>query len=815
MSSLNAPNQNMPDRTVIPLMTLREVVMFPKAIVPLFVGREKSIEAIETAIADYEKQVFLVAQKDPKVEMPAADDLYSWGCMSKILQMFRLPDGTIKVLFEGVSRARIDLSALDMEMDIPLADVTMIEDKRAEQDNKVQALMRATREAVERFGKINSKISKETVLSLTSLTDPGQLADSVLPHLKVDFRKKQELLEETDPGVRLEKAHEYLQGEIEVFSLEKKIKSRVKKQMEGNQKDYYLSEQLKAIHKEMGRETDPKAEMDALEEKINAKELPDEARDKALEELKKLKMMSPSSAEYSVLHNYIDWILSLPWQQVKATEIDIDEAEAILEKDHYGLKKPKQRILEYLAVQALVEKLKGPILCFVGPPGVGKTSLARSVARATDREFVRLSLGGVRDEAEIRGHRRTYVGALPGKILQSLKKVDYNNPVFCMDEIDKMSTDFRGDPSAALLEVLDPEQNSSFNDHYLDLDYDLSNIFFITTANSLHTIPVPLQDRMEIIRLPGYLETEKKNIAKRFLLPKQIETHGFAPEQVQFSEGAFLEVIRRYTREAGVRSLEREIASICRKAAKNLVKEGKTSKKVKVSKTSIAGYLGVPKVRYGRKEDDPLVGVSTGLAWTEVGGELLMVEVALMPGTGKIEITGKLGDVMQESAKAAFSYVRSRSELFGLKSDFYKEIDVHVHVPEGATPKDGPSAGITLATSLVSSLLNHPVRNDLAMTGEITLRGRVLPIGGLREKLLAAQRGLISTVLIPEENAKDLEEVPDKILKGLEIIRVNNMDDVLRAALITPDSRSIFCGRNNMLPLTHKLIKEEFQIPTH
>ncbi|MFO7817712.1 MAG: LON peptidase substrate-binding domain-containing protein, partial [Desulfovibrionales bacterium] len=444
MSSLNAPNQNMPDRTVIPLMTLREVVMFPKAIVPLFVGREKSIEAIETAIADYEKQVFLVAQKDPKVEMPAADDLYSWGCMSKILQMFRLPDGTIKVLFEGVSRARIDLSALDMEMDIPLADVTMIEDKRAEQDNKVQALMRATREAVERFGKINSKISKETVLSLTSLTDPGQLADSVLPHLKVDFRKKQELLEETDPGVRLEKAHEYLQGEIEVFSLEKKIKSRVKKQMEGNQKDYYLSEQLKAIHKEMGRETDPKAEMDALEEKINAKELPDEARDKALEELKKLKMMSPSSAEYSVLHNYIDWILSLPWQQVKATEIDIDEAEAILEKDHYGLKKPKQRILEYLAVQALVEKLKGPILCFVGPPGVGKTSLARSVARATDREFVRLSLGGVRDEAEIRGHRRTYVGALPGKILQSLKKVDYNNPVFCMDEIDKMSTDFRG-----------------------------------------------------------------------------------------------------------------------------------------------------------------------------------------------------------------------------------------------------------------------------------------------------------------------------------------------------------------------------------
>ncbi|MFP4168182.1 MAG: endopeptidase La [Desulfonatronovibrionaceae bacterium] len=803
------------EKLTLPLMTLREVVMFPKSIVPLFVGREKSIEAVETAIAEYGKQIFLVAQKDPKVEAPAPDDLYGFGCVCRILQMFRLPDGTIKVLFEGLSRGRLNLAGLDMDMSVPQADVETVRDTDIESDSEIQALLRAVREGVEQFGKINSKISRETITSLTSQAEPGELADSLLPHLKVDFRKKQELLEETDPAVRLEKAYEYLSEEIEVYSLEKKIKSRVKKQMEGNQKDYYLSEQLKAIHKEMGRDVDPKEEMDALEDKIRAKEMPQEARDKALEELKKLKMTTPSSAEYSVLHNYIDWILTLPWGRLKESEIEITAAETILDEDHYGLERPKERILEYLAVQSLVNKLKGPILCLVGPPGVGKTSLARSVARATGREFVRLSLGGVRDEAEIRGHRRTYVGALPGKIIRSLKRVEYNNPVFCMDEVDKMSTDFRGDPSAALLEVLDPEQNEAFNDHYLDIDYDLSNIFFITTANSLHTIPVPLQDRMEIIKLPGYLETEKSQIAKHFLLPKQLETHGLGKDQIRFSEGAFLEIIRRYTREAGVRNLEREVASICRKAAKSLVKKGETTRRIRVNKASVAGYLGVPKTRYGLREDDPLVGVATGLAWTEVGGELLMVETALMPGTGKIEITGKLGDVMQESAKAALSYVRSRSELFGLKSDFYKEIDVHVHVPEGGTPKDGPSAGITLATSLVSALLNQPVRNDLAMTGEITLRGRVLPIGGLREKLLAAQRGLISAVIIPEDNAKDLKEVPDKILKGLEIIKVSSMDDVLCTALLNADNHSIFCGRNSMIPLTQKLIKDEFRTPAH
>ncbi|MFP4657352.1 MAG: endopeptidase La [Desulfonatronovibrionaceae bacterium] len=803
------------EKLTLPLMTLREVVMFPKSIVPLFVGREKSIEAVETAIAEYGKQIFLVAQKDPKVEAPAPDDLYGFGCVCRILQMFRLPDGTIKVLFEGLSRGRLNLAGLDMDMSVPQADVETVRDTDIESDSEIQALLRAVREGVEQFGKINSKISRETITSLTSQAEPGELADSLLPNLKVDFRKKQELLEETDPAVRLEKAYEYLSEEIEVYSLEKKIKSRVKKQMEGNQKDYYLSEQLKAIHKEMGRDVDPKEEMDALEDKIRAKEMPQEARDKALEELKKLKMTTPSSAEYSVLHNYIDWILTLPWGRLKESEIEITAAETILDEDHYGLERPKERILEYLAVQSLVKKLKGPILCLVGPPGVGKTSLARSVARATGREFVRLSLGGVRDEAEIRGHRRTYVGALPGKIIRSLKRVEYNNPVFCMDEVDKMSTDFRGDPSAALLEVLDPEQNEAFNDHYLDIDYDLSNIFFITTANSLHTIPVPLQDRMEIIKLPGYLETEKSQIAKHFLLPKQLETHGLGKDQIRFSEGAFLEIIRRYTREAGVRNLEREVASICRKAAKSLVKKGETTRRIRVNKASVAGYLGVPKTRYGLREDDPLVGVATGLAWTEVGGELLMVETALMPGTGKIEITGKLGDVMQESAKAALSYVRSRSELFGLKSDFYKEIDVHVHVPEGGTPKDGPSAGITLATSLVSALLNQPVRNDLAMTGEITLRGRVLPIGGLREKLLAAQRGLISAVIIPEDNAKDLKEVPDKILKGLEIIKVSSMDDVLCTALLNADNHSIFCGRNSMIPLTQKLIKDEFRTPAH
>jgi len=751
-----------------------------------------------------------VAQRAPEKEKPKLPDLFELGVVSKILQLLRLPDGTIKVLFEGLYRASFtpEPEPSTPDRDFPLVRVQKVPETTVG-NAEADALVRTMHEALEEFGKVNRKLAQETIMAISSLKDPGRLADAVMPHLKVDYVKKQGLLEERDPLKRLENAFVLLEGEIEVFSLEKKIKSRVKGQMEHNQKEYYLNEQMKAINKEMGREEDPQAEAAELEERLKAKEMPDEAREKTMRELKKLRQIPPSSAEYTVVRNYVDWILDIPWNVYKENELDLEKAGAILEEDHYGLEKPKERILEYLAVQSLVETLKGPILCFVGPPGVGKTSLAKSVARATDRDFVRLSLGGVRDEAEIRGHRRTYVGALPGKIIQSLRRVEYNNPVFCLDEVDKMSMDFRGDPSAALLEVLDPEQNFSFNDHYLDMDYDLAKIFFITTANSLHGIPLPLQDRMEIIKLPGYMETEKHKIARQFLLPKQIQENGLKENNLALSDNAILEVIRRYTREAGVRNVEREIATICRKTAMKLVEKGDLEEAVHVTTKNLEKYLGVPKHRHGEKEDNPQVGVATGLAWTEMGGEMLLVETALMPGKGKIEITGKLGDVMQESAKAALSYVRSRSDLFGLKKNFYEEIDVHMHVPEGAIPKDGPSAGITLTTSLVSAFLNLPVRNDLAMTGEITLRGRVLPIGGLREKLLAAHRGLISRVIIPEENAKDLKEVPDDILRDLEVIPVEHMDEVLEKALVSPGPERIFCGREDISPLSNTLLKEQ------
>ncbi len=795
----------------LPLMTLREVVMFPKAIVPLLVGRESSIKAIEHALNNYNKKIFLVTQNDPKKEKPSAEGIYACGCVSRILQMFRLPDGTVKVLFEGLQRAAVNPEKVDFEQEVPEVDAYLLVEEKNE-NPETEALVRAIKEAFEEYAKNNTKIAKESVQSINSMENPGDIADAIMPHLKVDFPDKQEVLEEFDQFKRLQMAFAHLQGEIEVFSLEKKIKSRVKNQMEKNQREYYLSEQLKAIHKEMGRDNDPKAELDILQEKVEQKNMPDQAREKAMEEIKKLRTMPPNAGEYSVLLNYVDWILALPWNELKDTRTDINLAKKILDEDHYGLEKPKQRILEYLSVQSLVEKMRGPILCLVGPPGVGKTSLARSVARATQREFIRQSLGGVRDEAEIRGHRRTYVGAMPGKIIQSLKRVKTNNPVFCLDEVDKMSMDFRGDPSAALLEVLDPEQNSAFNDHYLDLDYDLSNVFFITTANYLQAIPAPLQDRMEVIKLPGYLETEKTRIAKDFIWPKQRGFHGLTQDDVSISEGAIAEIIRDYTREAGVRNLEREIASICRKVAKKKVENtDKAEKKVRVTAKSVPSYLGVSRIHHGEREEKPLVGVATGVAWTEVGGEILLVEVALMPGTGKGEITGKLGDVMQESAKAALSYIRSRSDVFGLKPDFYKEIDIHVHVPEGATPKDGPSAGITLATSLVSSMLNLPVRNDLAMTGEITLRGRVLPIGGLREKLLAARRGMIKKVIIPEGNQKDLQEVPDNILKGLEIMPVKHMDDVLAEALMGTTREDLFCGQASVSPLSAKLIKDEYR----
>ncbi|WP_147821643.1 endopeptidase La [Salidesulfovibrio onnuriiensis] len=819
MPTFSFDGKESPNHIELPMMSLREVVMFPRSIAPLFVGREASIKAIETAIADHDKKIFLVTQKNPEKERPEGDDLYEIGTVSKILQMLRLPDGTIKVLFEGLYRARREQGAEGAgyelgEDDYPRARIVALEEPVADSP-EAQALIRSVQDSLEEFGKVNKKLAPEAILAMSSLKDAGQLADSVMPHLKVDFDRKQEILEMFAPLERLEKVYELLLGEIEIVSVEKRIKGRVKDQMEKNQREYYLNEQMKAINKEMGREDDPASEAAELESQLDAKEMPEEHKERVKKEIKKMRQTPSSSAEYTVVRNYIDWILDLPWGALKHTDTDIDKARKVLDEDHYGLEKPKERILEYMAVESLVDKLRGPILCLVGPPGVGKTSIAKSIARAMDREFVRLSLGGVRDEAEIRGHRRTYVGALPGKIIQSLKRCKFNNPVMCLDEVDKMSADFRGDPSAALLEVLDPEQNYAFADHYLDLDYDLSKIFFITTANTLESIPLPLQDRMEIIRLPGYLENEKVKIARQFLQPKQLDMHGLKEENLILSDNALLDIVRQYTREAGVRSLEREIASICRKSAMKIVEEGDRDKAVHVTKQNLSTFLGVPRFRHGERESESLVGVSTGLAWTQLGGELLLVEVALMPGKGKVQITGKLGDVMQESARAAISYIRSRSDLFGLKPDFHQQVDIHIHVPEGATPKDGPSAGITLASAITSALLNRPVRNDLAMTGEITLRGRVLPIGGLREKLLAAHRGLVKTVLIPADNKKDLKDVPNAILKDLEVIPVETMDEVLEHALLCPGGEKLFCPTEGIAPVANGLLKDEHRKSAH
>lgn len=781
----------------LPVMPLREVVMFPRSIMPLFVGREASIKAIEAAHATYSKQIFLVAQREAGLEKPDAGDLSPVGVVSKILQILRLPDGTIKVLFEGLYRA--SWQELRERGQYSVAFVRRLAESQSRPEEK-EALVRAVHEALEEYGKNNKKIAQEAILAMTALQEPGPLADAVMPQLKVDYRKKQEVLELSDVTARLERAYEYLQGEVALSTVEKRIKNRVKVQMERNQREYYLTEQIKAINKEMGREDDPQAEVAELEQKLKARDMPEEAREKALAEVKKLRAMPPAAAEYTVVRNYVDWILDLPWNDLKQIDIDIEKARAILDGDHYGLERPKERILEYLAVQKLSHGLKGPILCFVGPPGVGKTSLARSVARATGRDFVRLSLGGVRDEAEIRGHRRTYVGALPGKIIQSLKRVKFNNPLFCLDEVDKLTSDYRGDPASALLEVLDPEQNNTFMDHYLDLEYDLSKIFFITTANSLHGIPGPLLDRMEIIELPSYLETEKRHIARRFLLPRQLEEHGLRPDNLRVSENALLEIIRGYTREAGVRNLEREIAALCRKTAIRLVEENDLERCVQVSRQSLQSLLGVKKYRHEEREDEPRVGVCAGLAYNQRGGEILLVETSLMSGSGHVVTTGQLGDVMQESAKAALSYVRSRADILGLEPRFHRKVDIHVHVPSGATPKDGPSAGITLATSITSALLGIPVRNDVAMTGEISLRGRVLPIGGLREKLLAARRSGIKKVIMPADNEKDLKEVPDEVLRDLELVFVEHVDEVLPQALAaTPEE--IFSGRATAQPL--------------
>ncbi|MEI6125240.1 MAG: endopeptidase La [Pseudomonadota bacterium] len=761
------------------MMPLRDIVVFPHMISPLFVGRQRSISAVEKAI-DRGKQIFLCTQKDASVDSPTEATIYPIGTLATILQMLKLPDGSVKVLVEGKKRCRI--KKFLHEEDSFTALVEDVEDVVAD-INEVKALRRLVFTSLESYVKLNKRISQEMFSNIASIDNPSRVADILAPQLNLGLTEKQQLLEMVDVKERLEKIYSVMEADMEILRTEQRIKSRVKKQMEKTQKDYYLSEQMRAIQKEMGDKDERVAEMNELEEKLKTKNLSLEARTKVEKEIKKLKMMPPMSAEVNVVRNYIDWILALPWGERSEATMDLDKAELILNEDHYGLKEPKERILEYLAVQSLVQKIKGPILCFVGPPGVGKTSLAKSIARATGRKFVRQSLGGVRDEAEIRGHRRTYIGALPGKILQSMKKAGTDNPVFLLDEVDKMSIDFRGDPSAALLEVLDPEQNDTFNDHYIDMDYDLSQVMFITTANTLQGIPPALQDRMEVIRIPGYMESEKHAIAKKFLVPKQLEANGLSLENIEFSENAILTIIRRYTREAGVRSLERELASICRKVATEVVRHGKETK-VKVDRHMVEKYLGVPKYRYGKAEEKNKVGIATGLAWTEVGGEMLFIEVATMPGKGELIITGKLGDVMKESARAAMSYVRSRAQILGVPNDFYQTIDLHIHVPEGAIPKDGPSAGIAITTSIISALTRNEVKKDVAMTGEITLRGRVLPIGGLKEKIFAAHRGLISTVIIPKDNEKDLKEIPEKILKQIQIVMVDHMDEVIKVALV-------------------------------
>ncbi len=773
-----------------PLMPLRDIVIFPHMVAPLVVGRRKSIQALEDAM-EKRTEIFLVAQKDSTVDEPKKNQIYSVGTLAVVMQLLRLPDGTIKALIEGKRRGKI-VSYVPNDNFLQVEIVELVDESGKK--GEVLAYERELRKFFDEFATINKKISKEVVKSVNNIEDPAKLVDIICAHMPLKADEKQKILEAETVILRIEKVLEYIYREIELAELEKAINAKVKMRMAKTQRNYYLGEKVREIQSEMGHGEDGLDDIAELEKAIKNKKLPVLAKEKISKELRKLKSMPPMSAETTVVRNYIDCILSLPWKKKSKAEIDINRAERILDEDHYGLAKPKERIVEYLAVQAQVQKIKGPILCLVGPPGVGKTSICKSIARSMNRKFVRLSLGGVRDEAEIRGHRRTYIGAMPGKIIQSMQRADVSNPVFCLDEVDKMSMDFRGDPSSALLEVLDPEQNVAFNDHYLDIDYDLSEVFFITTANTLHSIPVPLQDRMEIIQISGYTEEEKQKIAEGFLIPKQLEANGFKPGDISLTEGAILEIIRRYTREAGVRNLERTLASICRKVARDRLKKDQRSKKYRISAQSVLKYLGTPRFRYGLAEKKDAIGLTTGLAWTEVGGELLQIEATLMPGGGKLIITGKLGDVMQESAQAALSYVRSRATMLGLESDFYQKLDIHIHVPEGAIPKDGPSAGITIATTLVSALLKTPVKHKLAMTGEITLRGRVLPIGGLTEKLLAAKRGNITDVLIPKDNERNLNDVPLNIKKSLKISLVEHMDDVLEHAIIVKEGETLFKG---------------------
>jgi ATP-dependent Lon protease len=775
MTSSDQDNKN----DNFPVLPLRDIVVFPHMIVPLFVGRDKSVRALEDVMKD-DKQILLVAQKNASEDDPGKDDIYQIGTISTVLQLLKLPDGTVKVLVEGIQRARIDeFTETDQFFQVKADRIT----EQLGDERELEAISRSVVSQFESYIKLNKKIPPEVLVSLNQIDDPSKLADTVSSHLAIKISEKQELLEVESVIERLERVLGFMEAEIGVLQVEKKIRNRVKRQMEKTQREYYLNEQLKAIQKELGETDDGKDENAELEEKINKTKLSKEAKEKSLAELKKLKSMSPMSAEATVVRNYLDWMLGVPWKKRTRVKKDITEAEAILDNDHYGLEKVKERIIEYLAVQQRTNKVTGPILCLVGPPGVGKTSLGKSIAASTGRNFVRMSLGGVRDESEIRGHRRTYIGSMPGKIIQSMKKAKSSNPLFLLDEVDKMGNDYRGDPASALLEVLDPEQNTTFNDHYLEVDYDLSDVMFVTTANTLN-MPGPLLDRMEIIRLSGYTEYEKLEIAQRHLIPKQLEKHGIKDGEWSISETAITDVIRYYTRESGVRNLERELANLIRKALTEILK-GET-KEVKVTVKNLEKFAGIKKYRFGEAEAEDLVGVVTGLAWTEVGGELLSIESVMVPGRGKMTITGKLGDVMQESIQAAKSYVQSRSHTFGIRPTLFNQRDIHVHVPEGATPKDGPSAGVGMTTSIVSVLTGIPIRRDVAMTGEVTLRGRVLPIGGLKEKLLAALRGGIKTVLIPKDNEKDLADIPDIVKKGLEIIPVSNVDEVLERALASP-----------------------------
>jgi ATP-dependent Lon protease len=769
----------MSETKTLPVLPLRDIVVFPHMVVPLFVGRDKSVRALEEVMR-HDKHILLATQRNSSDDDPGPSAIYDIGVVATVLQLLKLPDGTVKVLVEGKSRARI--VRFTQQADFYQAEVEHV-DEDGGQAHEAEALSRAVVEQFENYIKLNKKVPPEALASIPQIAEPGKLADSIAAHLSVKIADKQQLLEVFNVVKRLEKVYALMEGEISVLQVEKKIRSRVKRQMEKTQREYYLNEQMKAIQRELGEQDDARDELIELEKRIKKTKLSKEARTKAEGELKKLRNMSPMSAESTVVRNYLDWLLSIPWGKAKAKKIDVAEAERILNEDHYGLEKVKERILEYLAVQARTNSLKGPILCLVGPPGVGKTSLGRSIAKATGREFVRLSLGGVRDEAEIRGHRRTYIGSMPGKVIQSMKKAKATDPFFLLDEIDKLGADWRGDPSSALLEVLDPEQNATFGDHYLEIDYDLSQVMFVTTSNSLN-MPQPLMDRMEIIRIPGYTEDEKVQIAKRHLMPKLLSNHGLKADEWIVPDDSIRDLIRYYTREAGVRSLERELSNLARKSVRDLEREKLAS--ITVDTAKLEKYAGVRKFHYGATDEMDQVGIVTGLAWTEFGGEILTIEAVKMPGKGRMSITGNLKDVMKESISAANSYVRARATHFGIKPPLFEKTDVHVHVPEGATPKDGPSAGVAMATAMISVLTGIPIRMDVAMTGEITLRGRVLPIGGLKEKLLAALRSGIKTVLIPRENEKDLADIPENVKSGLEIVPVSTVDEVLARALVRP-----------------------------